>query len=429
MKQHCQMRIVGVIILCLQLLGKCDANVRNLFSLGRNGHNNNNNNEKDGQRQDQRRQRRRLTEEGSSGGGAVGRADVHIDAATGTVPHLVSAGARARESASQTCDGQMAAALVRANQLATVAEQERDSAIARHAADAGAVAALEGTVAQLKAALEAEKLAHEQDVQTAAQLLDVTKEAASQTLQETKEEARRVLVESQEESRRAMADLKTQHTSLLKMRKEEAEAELESLRTEKDDIIASLQTKLKMTSDDLQRKLQEELEKARADRDSTLADLKAKMEAAIAEVENDRDSKLADLVDKMDSAIAALEKDRDAKIAALEVKMQDAATEASRVLQTTKEEAKAYMLRQVSAVTDELVQTKLEHEKSLSSKNEKIKNLEDYTKKMMEKKSDIEHSLLEAMSVSRERHLCGWDCLHYLVVGIFLIYSRMFFAA
>jgi hypothetical protein len=386
-KQPSLLRFVASILLCLQFFGHCDANLKNLFSFDRSSSNNNNKDE-----QQRGGERRRLME--------VGRGDVHYDAATGTVPHMVSPEVKARESAAQTCDGQMAASLVRANNLATIAEQERDSAIAKHSAAVDAVANLEDTIVQLKAALQKEKLAHEQEVQSAGQLLHETKVGASQSLLDAKDLARTVLDESQQAARREIADLKAEHSRMLTIRKDAAEAELDSLRIEKDDIIASLHTKLTMTSDELQLKLQEEVDKVRADRDSKLASLKAKMEAAVADLEQDRDMKIADLRNKMDRAVAALERDRDTKVSALESKMEDAAVQAARILQTTKEEAKAYVLSQVSAVTDDLVQTKMENESLLKARNEKIKNLEDYAKKMMEQKSDVDHALHEAVLVS-----------------------------
>lgn len=390
MKQPSWIRLVAAAVLCLQLVTRCDANVlRKLFPFGRNNGKDDRDSGSQQQQQSQRRPRRRLLEERSSSSGAVDRADVHIDAATGTVSHMVSAEEKAREAAAQSCDGQMAAALVRANQLATIAEEERDVAVTENAAAAKMIHKLEETIVQLETALAEEKTARERDVRDAAKSMQESKESAAQALQETKDRAERVLTETQETLKQEMEALTEEKSNLLKMQKELAKAEMELLRTEKDDMIASLETKLKMTSDDLQSKLQEELDKVRADRDTKLTDLKAKTEAAVASIEKDRATKLADLQDKLDRSMEALE-------------MHEA--EAARLLKTTKEEAKTYMLNQVSAVKDELVLTKKEHEKTLDAKNEKIRNLEEYTKKVMEKKSNIEQSLESSMSVSAARY-------------------------
>ena len=163
-----------------------------------------------------------------------------------------------------------------------------------------------------------------------------------------------------------------------------------TLTLEKDEIIVALQEKLKMTSAELQRKLQEELEKARSDRDNKLAALQLKMDTAIADLESDRDNQITTLKKQMDLA----------------------AEEAARVLETTKVEAKEYMLQQVNTMKNELAQTKAQHQNIMNEKNQKIKNLEDYTKKMMEKKSNVERDLDATVKVNLICWIAFSSCLY-----------------
>jgi DNA repair exonuclease SbcCD ATPase subunit len=278
--------------------------------------------------------------------------DIYMDAATGTVPRILTPEEKASKQAAKeagTCDGQMAISLVKANEKQAEAEKERDVATKERTEALEKIATLQSLLVQLESKLEVERTAHKDDNQ----------------------ESVRILKETQEKAEREQHLLKEERTNALKQQKEQHKQELTTLTLEKDEIIVALQEKLKMTSAELQRKLQEELEKARSDRDTKLAALRLKMDTAIAELEDDRDTQITTLKKQMDFA----------------------AEEAARVLETTKDEAKEYMLQQVNTVKNELAQTKTQHQSIMNEKNQKIKNLEDYTKKMMEKKSNVERDL------------------------------------
>ncbi|KAG7359575.1 hypothetical protein IV203_034673 [Nitzschia inconspicua] len=318
-------------------------------------------------------QRRRLLETG----GRKGTNTVDLDAATGTVPHIVTPEEKAqqeRAKEAQTCDAQMAVALVQANEKQDAAEKERDSALKEHAAAINKIVDLQALLTQLEG-----KLAE------SATALKASKENADRVLKETKEQAKEELENTQQKGQKDLNDLKEEKAKALQQQKEQHRIELQILKTEKDDIIESLQKKLKMTSEELHRTLEEELEKAHADRDEKLAKLQAKMDATVAELEEDRDSK-----------VAAAESDRETQIAKLKKKMETEAQEATNLLQSTKDEAKAYMVTQVNAVKAELAQAKADHEKTLNEKNQKIKTLQHHTEKVLQKKSSLEEELKAA---------------------------------
>jgi hypothetical protein len=281
-----------------------------------------------------------------------------MDAATGTVPRILTPEEKASKQAAQeaaTCDGQMAIALVKANEKQAEAEQERDVALRERTAALQKVESVQSLLVQLESKLEAERTAHKAD----------------------NEESARIVKEAQENARREQALLMEEKATALRLEKEKHRQQLETLKEEKDEIIVALQDKLKMTSAELQRKLQEELEKARTYSDNKLAALQSKMESAVTDLENERDT----------------------RVATLKRQMELAAEEAARVLQTTKDEAKEYMLQQVNAVKNELAQSRAQHQDTMNEKNKKIKNLEEYTKKMMEKKSNVERDLDAAIEV------------------------------
>lgn len=323
-------------------------------------------------------QRRRLLETGRKS------TNVDLDAATGTVSHIVTPEEKAQKEKAkeaQTCDAQMALALVQANEKQEAAEKERDAALKEHAAAIDKIVNLQTLLTQLEG-----KLA------VAATDLKETKETADRVLKETKQQAKEELENTQQKAQQDINAVKEGKAQALQQEKEQHRVELDNLKTEKDDIIVSLQKKLKMTSEELQRTLEEELEKARTDRDEKLAKLQTKMDAAVAELEADRDSK-----------VAAAESDRDTKIANLKKKMETESRDATKLLQTTKDEAKAYMVTQVNAVKAELAQAKADHEKTLNEKNQKIKTLQQHAERVLEKKSSLEEELNAAREVSLNR--------------------------
>ncbi|KAL3936090.1 MAG: hypothetical protein SGARI_002710 [Bacillariaceae sp.] len=255
--------------------------------------------------------RRRLLETTSSN-------QVDLDAATGTVPHMETAEEKAAKQKAQemaTCDGQMAAAMVQANERQVTAEKERDVAVKEHSAAVDKIV----------------------DIQTLLRQMEKQVAESATTLKETKEQAKETLEATQAKALKDQNVLKEEKASALKQEKERHGEEMAALKEDKDEIIDTLQKKLKMNTQELQRTLQEELEKARTDRDTKLAELQNKMDAAVAELENDRDTQVARLKQQMDAAI----------------------TDSTTMLQTTKDEAKTYMVTQVNAVKAELAQVGL----------------------------------------------------------------------
>ena len=95
-----------------------------------------------------------------------------------------------------------------------------------------------------------------------------------------------------------------------------------------------------------------------------------------------------------------VEQDRDTKVTELTQTIQQAAEVAAEVLRTTKDEAKTYLLKQVTTIKDDLAQAKVEYDELLTEKNKKIKNLQEYTEKMLGKKSSAEQALYDTKSVS-----------------------------
>lgn len=342
-------------------------------------------------------QRRRLLE---AGGGHV-----NLDAATGTVPLIETPEQKAQKEKAkeaQTCDGQMAVALVQANEKQEAAERERDSALKEHSAAIDKIVNLQATLSQLEG-----KLAD------SATDLKVTKEAADRLLKETKQQASDELESSRQKAEQDIKALKEEKEKILQQEKEEHQSAIESLKEEKDSIIVSLQDKLKMTSKELQRTLEEELEKARTDRDDKVAKLQAKMDAAVTALEEDRDSK-----------VAAAQNDRDTQVTSMKKKMETEALDATNILQSTKDEAKAYMVTQVNAVKAEMAQAKADYEKAINEKNQKIKTLQQHAEKVLQKKSSLEEELNAAREVSHfegisksSRHLRTLTWLVLLFVG------------
>mmetsp|Transcript_23587 Transcript_23587/g.26895 ORF Transcript_23587/g.26895 Transcript_23587/m.26895 type:complete len:626 (+) Transcript_23587:99-1976(+) len=283
--------------------------------------------------------RRRLLEEK----GSDEKYKVDIDAATGTVQdNAAKIGA--------TCDGQLASALVQANDLVTVVKEERDEVMADYKSALVKIAHLDKVLTQVD-----RNLIKEQDVRGALEIemagaLKVEKERSMKELGEMKEESVRVLDEVNEKS----------------------QEELRLLEERKNVIITSLEEKLKMSIEEL---------------DSTVNSLK-----------KDRETKLAEMTVTSKDAVENLEHDHDTKVAELTETIQHAAKEAAEVLRTTKDEAKAYLLKQATSSKDELAQAKVQCDERLTEKNKKIKNLQDYTENMLVKKSSVERSLTEANS-------------------------------
>ena len=131
--------------------------------------------------------RRRLMETSSTGG----LDDIYMDAATGTVPRMLTQEEKASKKAAQeagTCDGQMAIALVKANEKQAEAETERDVAIKERTEALEKIITLQSLLVQLESKLEVERSAHKDDNQESARILKETQENAEREQNLLKEE-------------------------------------------------------------------------------------------------------------------------------------------------------------------------------------------------------------------------------------------------
>lgn len=343
-----------------------------------------------------------------SDGKAKGSSDEQhfdIDAATGTVQDSNKA---------STCDGQLASALVKANDLQAAAETARDEAHARHNSAIETIGGLEKDLAGTKANLAREADAHGQLKGKMTESLDAEKKRSLEELQAQKDQAQKDFEALRDEKDGLIASLKAESAGALESTKELASKEFQDLKTSKDEIIASLEAKLKMSSEELEATMRMELEKAKKDKESELTRIAADRDSAVASLTEKMEQAAADAAevlqntrDEATKQIAALEADRDAKLATLTQTMERAAREAADLLRTTKDEAKAFLMRQVGALKEQAEQARISYDERLAEQNQKIKNLQEYTEKMMEKKATVERSLNEANSENTH-----WRDLH-----------------
>jgi chromosome segregation ATPase len=81
-------------------------------------------------------------------------ADVDVDAATGTVKHIMTAEEKAADEAANSCDSQMAQSLVKANEGMLMTKTERDEALQAKKEGLARIDVLETTVEGLNAKIE-----------------------------------------------------------------------------------------------------------------------------------------------------------------------------------------------------------------------------------------------------------------------------------
>eukprot|EP00537_Pseudo-nitzschia_pungens_P005914 CAMPEP_0172357802 /NCGR_PEP_ID=MMETSP1060-20121228/2131_1 /TAXON_ID=37318 /ORGANISM="Pseudo-nitzschia pungens, Strain cf. cingulata" /LENGTH=703 /DNA_ID=CAMNT_0013078645 /DNA_START=91 /DNA_END=2202 /DNA_ORIENTATION=+ len=339
------------------------------------------------------------------------------DAATGTVQDL-----EAKQAAS--CDGQLAVALVQANDLAAAARQERDEALTKHGDSLATIAALEKDLEHTKKNLGKETAKLNRIRDTRDQIIQEEKDRAAKELEETKAKAQQdfealrdekdaILKAAEEEAANILQSTKESAAKEYQSLENSAAQEFKSLKDEKDQAIASLEAKLRMSNEELEATMRSELEKAKrdketevaaitADRDNTVSKLTESMEAAAKEAAEI----LRKTQEEARATIESLEVDRDAKIAGLTQKMEAAAQTAAQVLQTTKDEAKAFLKARLAAKKEESDKATLANEERLAEKNEKIQKLQQYMEQMLEKKATVEESLKEANAENDHwRHL------------------------
>lgn len=355
-----------------------------------------------------------MTDGGGGGGGDKIKKTVDYDAATGTVQDIAA-------KKDSTCDGQLASALVKSNDLATTTQKERDNALTNHKAALETIAALEQHLAQMGSDLVEERDAVSTLKGERANAVLAEKDRALKELEALRGEKDGIIASSKEESTRALESVK-----------DNSQKDLQALKEEKDEMISSLEAKLTMSNEELEATMRLELEKAKNDKETTLAAITADRDTTVAELtktmlqaaedaaevlrttKEEAELKLATAADVLRMTeeeakpkLAAVEADRDTRLAELTQRMEQAAEDAAEVLRTTKDEAKAFMLEQVAVVKEQSAQAKTENDERLTEKNKKIKNLQEYTENMLEKKAAVERSLEEGNS-----EIAHWRSLH-----------------
>lgn len=322
------------------------------------------------------RRRRLLEEKGSSG-------NVDYDAATGTV---LQDSAAKKEA---TCDGQLASALVQANDDVTVMKKERDETLADHKLALEKIAHLEKVLIQSESNLIEERDARGAIEIEIARALKVEKDRSMKELTLLKDEKDGIISSLKEESVRVLEQIK-----------EKSQTDFLVLKEGKDEIIEELESTLSSELEKAKKEKVTMIASLEADRDATVSKVITEMKDEIEHLKQDRDTKVAELTAAMKVSVENVEQDRDTKVTELTQTVQQAAEAAGEVLRTTKDEAKTYLLKQVTIIKDEYAQAKVEFDEHLTEKNKKIKNLQEYTEKMLGKKSSAEQALYDAKSVS-----------------------------
>lgn len=322
------------------------------------------------------RRRRLLEEKGSSG-------NVDYDAATGTV---LQDSAAKKEA---TCDGQLASALVQANDDVTVMKKERDETLADHKLALEKITHLEKVLIQSES-----NLIEEQDARGAIEI------EIARALKVEKDRSMKELTLLKDEKDGIISSLKEESVRVLEQIKEKSQTDFLVLKKGKDEIIEELESTLSSELEKAKKEKVTMIASLEADRDATVSKVITEMKDEIEHLKQDRDTKVAELTAAMKVAVENMEQDRDTKVTELTQTVQQAAEAAGEVLRTTKDEAKTYLLKQVTIIKDEYAQAKVEFDEHLTEKNKKIKNLQEYTEKMLGKKSSAEQALYDAKSVS-----------------------------
>jgi hypothetical protein len=323
------------------------------------------------------RRRRLLEEKGSSE-----KYNVDIDAATGTVQDTA-----AKKEA--TCDGQLASALVQANDEVTVMKKERDETLADHKLALEKIGDLEKVLTQSES-----NLIEERDARGAIEI-EITR-----ALKVEKDRSIKELTLLKDEKDGIISSLKEESVQVLEQVKEKSQNELYTLKKGKDEIIEELESTLSSELEKAKKEKDTMIASLEADRDATVTKVITEMKDEIEHLKQDRDTKVTELTAAMKVAVENVEQDRDTKVTELTQTIQQAAEVAAEVLRTTKDEAKTYLLKQVTTIKDDLAQAKVEYDELLTEKNKKIKNLQEYTEKMLGKKSSAEQALYDTKSVS-----------------------------
>lgn len=332
-----------------------------------------------------------------------GNGSVVDDAATGTVQNVAG-----KQAAS--CDGQLATALVQANDLAAAARKEKDEASLQHGRALAKIAGLEQDLVHTKNYLEKDIAELTEVKNNMDQIIQGEKDLFTKELEETKTKAQEEYEALRDEKDASLKALEEESTKKL----QSAKKEYQTLNEEKDQVVLSLEAKLRMSSEELETTMRAELERAKLDKETAVAALTADRDDIVAKLEEIIDTaarEAAKILQKTQeeaaATIASLQADRDAKVAAVTQEMESNSQKAAEVLQRTKDEAKAFLKQQLEAKNLESEQVKRLNEEQHSEKNGKIQKMQEYTEQMLKKKAAIERSLEES-----KVEITHWKDLH-----------------
>jgi hypothetical protein len=122
----------------------------------------------------------------------------------------------------------------------------------------------------------------------------------------------------------------------------------------------------------------------------------------------------------MEEAVKDLEAEKQAMVLELETKLGEKSKESESLLEATREEAKKYLVKEVSTVKEELDKLKKSHVDTLSEKEKHLKHLAEQQKKLAEAQKGLEAALNEAEAVriwTNPTILIGLDvCLHFWIL-------------
>lgn len=385
----------------------------------------------------------------------MGSAD---DAATGTVQN-----AAAKQAS--TCDGQLASALVKANDLISVTQKALDEELAKHKAALETIVDLQKDLAKtntklveardalgvlkdtMTESLETEKNRSKEELEalkdqtgktlealrdekddmiamlkqelaelkdTVTKSLDTEKNRSKEELEALKDQTKKTLETLRDEKDEIIAALKEKSASTMESIKDSEAKKFQDLKTTKDEMISSLEAKLKMSSEELEATMRLELDKAKHDKEKEVAEIAANRDAIVAELTQRMEKAAEDAAGILDKTQKMVKKTQETYRKKLETTEANRDTLVATLRQSMEEAAKEAdeLLQTTKDEADALLSKQLEtakqqSEKWLSEKNKNIETLEEHTEKMMEKKAAIEQSLEEA-----NKEISHWRQLH-----------------
>mmetsp|Transcript_4523 Transcript_4523/g.11663 ORF Transcript_4523/g.11663 Transcript_4523/m.11663 type:complete len:656 (-) Transcript_4523:902-2869(-) len=346
----------------------------------------------------------------------------HDDAATGTVQ--VDKTDKQQQS---SCDGQLAAALVQANDLASSTQKELDQEMTKHKAALETIVDLQQDLRDTSTKLGEEREALSQLKDEMTDALDTEEKRRKEELEALGNQATKDLEAVRGEKDGVISSLKEESAALLESVKNTAQKDLDDLKTEKDGMISSLEAQLKMSADELEATMLAELEKARLDKATKVAAITADRDNTVARLTESMDNAAKDAAEILQKTkeeakmtLTVVEEDRDVRLAALTEEMEAAAREAAELLRTTKEEADAVLSKQIETSKLEAGDTAAKYEGKLSEKNDDIKALQENAEKMAAKLEALERYVEEAnaeISHWRELHSQQTYCNMTLVTN------------